>query len=101
MPPQYALYNEAEIEPGYDRAVVELVATLEDSPPTTDPGLKAICDFGVTHVYVGQEQGQVAAQELDPYLKPAELAIDPAFDLVYHQDRVWIFALKDGACPQQ
>jgi hypothetical protein len=101
MPPQYALYNEAEIEPGYGQAVVELVATLEDSPPTTDRGLKAVCDFGVTHVYVGQGQGRVAAQELDPILKPAELAAHPAFDLLYHQDRVWIFALKDDACPQQ
>ena len=100
MPPQYALYNEAESIPIYGQSVVGLVTSLEDSPPTTQAGLSALCDFGVTHLYVGQGQGRVAAQKLEPYLEPTELSADPAFDLVYHQDRVWVFEMKDDACAQ-
>ena len=40
----------------------------------------------------------VALEKLTPYLVPAELAASPHFDLLYHQDRVWIFALEDDAC---
>jgi hypothetical protein len=98
MPPQYALFNETESIPGYGRAVVDLVATLEEDPPTTRVGLRALCNFGVTHVYIGQGQGRIAMEVLDPYLDPAELADSDDFELQYHQDRVWIFSLGDGTC---
>jgi hypothetical protein len=98
MPPQYALFNEAEVQPGYGQAVVQLVTDLSETPPTTPAGLEKLCQFGVTHVYVGQGQGRVATIALTPYLVPDNLVASADFDLVYHQDRVWIFALKDGVC---
>jgi hypothetical protein len=98
MPPQYALYNEEEAIPGYGQSVVQLVHTLDDYAPTTDAGLDALCRFGVTHVYIGQGQGQVALNKLTPYLVPADLLASPDFDLLYHQDRVWIFGVKSDSC---
>ena len=98
MPPQYAVYNEVEAVPGYGQSVVRLVETLDGNAPTTDVGVDALCRFGVTHVYIGQGQGQVALNELTPYLVPADLLASPDFDLLYHQDRVWIFGVKDDSC---
>ena len=98
MPPQYALFNEVEAVPGYRQAVVQLVADLEEHPPTTSEGLEKLCEFGVTHVYIGQGQGKVASESLTPYLKPADLVTSPHFDLIYHEDRVWIFSVRGEAC---
>jgi hypothetical protein len=45
---------------------------------------------GITHVYIGQRQGQVNAP--GPALLPVEqLLASPNFRSVYHQDRVWVF----------
>jgi hypothetical protein len=98
MPPQYALLSESEAIPGYGRAVVQLVADLSQNSPTTDRGIETICQFGATHVYIGQGQGKVAQAALTPYLDAAQLSVSPYYELLYHQDRVWIFALKDGVC---
>jgi hypothetical protein len=98
MPPQYALYNEVETIPGYHQSLVRLVDTLDGYGPTTEVGVDALCRFGVTHVYIGQGQGQVALHELTPFLVPSDLLASPDFDLLYHQDRVWIFGVKDDAC---
>jgi hypothetical protein len=98
MPPQYALLNERETIAGYGRAVVQLVSELDENSPVTPEGLAKLCQFGVTHIYVGQGQGKVALEPLNPYLVPADLRSSPYFDLVYHEDRVWIFAVKDAVC---
>ena len=98
MPPQYAMFNEAEAAPGYGEEMVELVARLEAHGPTTPEGLAKICAAGVTHVYVGQGQGKVAKEHLKPFLNPPDLAKSPYFELVYHQDRVWVFTISGGAC---
>lgn len=43
----------------------------------------------ITHIYLGQQQGLV--NSLSPMLTPADLLSNTHFELVYHQDRVWIF----------
>jgi hypothetical protein len=98
MPPQYAMFNEAEADPGYGKALVQLVADLGEHTPTTPEGLKQICAAGVTHVYVGQGQGKIAQEPLQPFLNPADLVSSPYFELLYHQDRVWVFSLRGDAC---
>ncbi len=51
---------------------------------------------GVTHVYIGQRQGSVNnAGGLT--LKPEELLASSHFGLLYHQDRIWVFAVCDVA----
>lgn len=46
-------------------------------------------DRGVTHVYIGQQGGQV--NTTGNVLNPDELHNHPSFRSIYHQDRVWIF----------
>jgi hypothetical protein len=61
MPPQYALLNEAPAESGYSQRVVDLVAHLEEHSPASPEGLARLCEWGITHVYIGQGQGKVGA----------------------------------------
>jgi hypothetical protein len=98
MPPQYALLTETELEPGYGRRVVDIVAQLREASVTTEQGLQTLCNEQITHVYVGQGQGRVASPPSEPLYTPEELASSPLFSEVYHRDRVWIFELADGAC---
>ncbi len=97
MPPQYAMLNERPAQPGYTRRVVDLVATLETHSPASAEGLTVLCDWGITHVYIGQGQGRIGSGAI-PLFAPADLRTSPAFDLVYHQDRVSIFALAPQHC---
>jgi hypothetical protein len=74
-----------------------LVKLLE-SQPLTDPAVVgALCGQGVTHVYVGQRQGNVGAGVRQLY-PPQELLESPVYKVMYHQDRVYIFALDPAAC---
>src|SRR5262249_23622661 len=97
MPPQYALLNEAPSPSDYTRRVVDLVAGLEQAPPSAQPNVRLLCDWGITHVYVGQGQGRVglAAAQL---FTPQQFSESPLFSLVYRQDQVSIFALSAHAC---
>ncbi|MCG8348023.1 MAG: hypothetical protein MI924_09625 [Chloroflexales bacterium] len=97
MPPQYAMLNEAAALPGYTRQVVNLVAQLETIAPTESAGLRALCDWGVTHVYIGQVQGRVGAG-VRQLFQADDLLQSPAFQLRYRQDRVSIFAFDHQEC---
>ncbi len=98
MPPQYALFNEQAIAPGYRQAVVALVRQLEQTGLGSAEGLAAACDMGVTHVYVGQLQGRMGIPVPPPLFTVDELLANPAVTPIYHQDRVWVFALIEGTC---
>ena len=97
MPPQYALLNEAPVDPDYDQRVVDLVAHLETKPLDTAENLKALCSRGVTLVYVGQGQGKVGAGAMQLF-SPDVLEMSSAYQEVYHRDRVRIFALDSSMC---
>jgi hypothetical protein len=47
---------------------------------------------GIGYAYIGQQQGRVNSP--GPLLDPQTLQSDPRFELVYHQDRVWIFKIR-------
>ena len=100
MPPQYALFNERAEVPGYRESVVALVRQLEQQPLAVPESLAAVCDLGVTHLYVGQLQGQVGSPPPTPLFTAAELRASPDFELLYHQDRVWVFVLAQGVCAE-
>jgi hypothetical protein len=97
MPPQYALFNETANPPTYSNSVVELVAILEINNPSSPEVLKILCDWGITHIYIGQSQGETGAGAIKLYEPQDFLDISP-FELVYHQDRVYIFTLQPTAC---
>ncbi len=92
MPPQYAL-NEKPLQPNYTQQVVELVKQLERDGPSSPESMRLLCDRGITHAYIGQ--GRLGQKKL---FSPDQFAEKPAFKLVYHQDRVYIFALDARAC---
>jgi hypothetical protein len=97
MPPQYALVQEAPTDPDYTRRVVDLVARLETTLPASPEGIAALCEWGITHVYVGQGQGKVGAGARQLF-SPDALMTSSDFDVVYQQDRVHVFALHPQAC---
>ena len=53
--------------------------------------------MGVTHVYIGQTQG-LTGFGVAQLFAPEDFMSQPAFKLVYQGDRVYIFALTEGAC---
>ena len=54
--------------------------------------LADLTDRNVSYIYVGQLQGKVNSS--GPLFTSAQLRADPAFHLIYHQDRVWIFQIQ-------
>jgi hypothetical protein len=98
MPPQYALLTETEAEPGYGQRMVDLVAGLRQTPLTSPEGLALVCGEEITHVYVGVGEGRVAIPPSEPLFTAEEMLASSAFDAVYHQDGVWVFALTEEAC---
>lgn len=104
IPPQYALHVERPSEPDYSQAVNELVQHFFKNPPNTLESREVICNFiqPITHVYLGQRRGMVAATINPPPrpMLPANLLLqDPSFRLIYHQDRVMIFEFDREVCP--
>jgi hypothetical protein len=94
MPPQYALLNEAEITPGYSRNIVNSILAMRDNPFVSENDLALLKDLGVTHIYSGQAQGKV--NNPFPLINPQKLAQSPNLELIYREDRVWIFALAEA-----
>ena len=82
--------------------MIALVYKLETISPGSPQGVSLLCSEGITHVYIGQGQGKVAnrAMSLGPQLfSPEELLSSQDYSLLYHQDRVYVFALNAGICP--
>jgi hypothetical protein len=77
--------------PDYRDRVRELTFSILyhrlDNPDTQ----KLLHDWGVTHIYIGQQQGSVNAS---PSIDVDDLLKQPWVKPVYHQDRVWIFELE-------
>jgi hypothetical protein len=98
IPPQYALANEIPIEPDYSQRLINLQSQLEKTSLVSEAGVRLLCEYGITHVYIGQKQGKIANAG-EPLFTPTELAASSVFHLIYHQDRVYIYAVE-GACDQ-
>jgi hypothetical protein len=58
--------------------------------PDLQPILK---ERGVTHVYIGQQQGRVNSPNSS--FTPDELLNCGYYQKIYHQDRVWVFAVRE------
>jgi hypothetical protein len=99
MPPQYALWNEVPIEKGYTRDVIDLVAYLEEHAFSEQQTLDQLCARKITHVYIGQDQGEVGVGE-NQLFNPDDFSA-PFYHLVYAQDRVRIFEIDQGMCVAQ
>ena len=100
MMPQYATM-ETPIQPGYTQRMIALVKNLQTTSPGSPQGVALICGDGFHYVYIGQQQGEAALRFLGyPQLfSPNALLFNQDYRLLYHQDRVYVFALKTGICP--
>jgi hypothetical protein len=84
--------TEQSPRPEYRERVLDFVRQLQQTG-VDDPATLALLEVrGITHVYVGQQQGRVNYGGPD-ILDPAILLDSPHYRPVYHQDRVWIFEL--------
>jgi hypothetical protein len=97
MPPQYALFNEQSITPGYNKTVVDRIAVLEETALYSRDVLSFLCAADISHAYVGQGQGNVGAGVVQLYATQ-DLKESPFFNPIYHEDRVWIFEFDKSLC---
>ena len=98
MPPQYAISNEVPIEQGYSKKLIALENQLEKTSLNSQAGISLMCEYGITHIYIGQKQGMVGNKG-QPLFSVAELSSNPIYHQVYHQDEVYIYSVE-GACDQ-
>jgi hypothetical protein len=96
MPPQYALLNETPIDPNYSKNVVEIINTFTQTDPTTEEGISAMCQWGISHIYIGQKGGLM--NQAQPLLNWHDWPDTSSLELIYAQDRVKIYAFDQNLC---
>ncbi len=72
----------------------QLTLEIHEKTLTNDEVLNRLRQAGITHFYIGQQQGAINSG--GALFSPATLSQNPAFKVVYHRDRVWIFELLAG-----
>jgi len=77
--------------PGYRQWVNALTEEIQSKGITNPDVLSMLEQRNITHVYIGQQQGQIGYG--GPGLSPEILLASPYFSPIYHQDRVWIFEI--------
>ena len=84
-------YNfEMEPFPDYSKWVQIPTRMIEAHGITHPTTVETLKEYGVTHIYIGQQQGSVNYS--GPLrLNPVELSKDSHFNPIYQQDCVWIF----------
>jgi len=85
--------SEEGLEPTYTKQVNELIGAIEQYGLSDPSVINALRQNGINYIYIGQQQGRVNSP--GPLLDIDLLQSDPHFQLVYHQDRVWIFKIMD------
>jgi Family of unknown function (DUF6541) len=85
----------SELDPGSDlwQQIDELAHQTQERDLDDPEVLALLRQAGVTHVYVGQRQGRVNYTG-DHVIHPEQLVKSPHYELVYQQDRVWVFEIK-------
>ena len=81
---------ESEPMTGYYQWVHQPARMIQTHGLTNPETISTLEEHGITHVYIGQQQGRVNYS--GPYvLHPDEMINDPHFEVLYLQDRIWIF----------
>ena len=88
------LYATEIVEPeNYGLQVYELYREISQDSFASARIRQQLKKAGVTHIYVGQQQGQ-AGGGVGHAIDPSILQNSPFYQLLYHQDRVWVFSLN-------
>lgn len=72
----------------------QLITALQNQGKPTPEIKKLLQSLGITHVFIGQQQGQV--NTTTPLIDPQAFVDTEDYQLVYRQDRVWIFEITDS-----
>ena len=78
-------------EAGYTDHINELAKTIGEKGLSNPETMDLLQKHGINFVYTGQQQGRVNSPK--PLLDLNSLKVSPHFQLVYHQDQVWIFKI--------
>ncbi|MGH2521888.1 MAG: hypothetical protein ACRDH2_05230, partial [Anaerolineales bacterium] len=78
--------------PDYREWVNRLSARVFEKGLDDSETLALLREQGIKYIYIGQRQGKV--NNPGPILEPEQLLASAYFEPVYHQDRVWVFALN-------
>jgi hypothetical protein len=81
---------EKEPWPGYREWVNDMTRQVQGEGIDDPTTLAMLQERGITHVYVGQQQGRVNYSGPD-VLDPWALLRGTHYRPIYHQDRVWVF----------
>ncbi len=84
--------------PDYRNWVNALTAELQRQDIDAPDIQRLLHERGITHVYIGQRQGTVNYAGMHT-INPEHVLASPHFRLIYHEDRVWIFALLPDGDP--
>jgi hypothetical protein len=76
----------------YIEWINELTIDIQNKGIAHPDILSLLRERGISFVYFGQRHGQIGAGEPSIF-EPVQLLADPSFQLVYQQDRVWIFQI--------
>ena len=87
--------SEQGIIPDYVTYTNNLVDLIQENGLSHPDVLTELREREFTHIYIGQQQGQVNTTS-PPMLNPNELLNEPDFKLIYNEDRVWIFEIIDN-----
>jgi hypothetical protein len=92
LPPLLYL-TERGPRPDFPAWVNQLVAQIQRTGLDHSTVLDELKLRGIEYLYIGQRHGLVNTSQ--PLIKLDTLTNHPGFELVYHQDRVWIFQIRD------
>ncbi len=98
MPPQYALGLELPNKSGYSQDLINFIFNLNDITLSDQSSIPLLCDQKVSYVYIGQVLRGGTPADTPSYYDASELFKNPAFDLIYHKDRVYIFRMDQQYC---
>lgn len=86
--------------PGYRLWVNELTGQIQDRGACDPETVEMLRARGITHVYIGQQQGRVNYS--GPHVLVAQdLLSSSYYRPIYHQDQVWVFELVADSGAQQ
>jgi hypothetical protein len=91
--PPLTYSSERGTRPNYQEWINSLPAEILDKGIYDPDVLAKLSKRGVTHIYIGQQQGHVNYS--GPTLDPKRLMGSNHFKQIYNQDRVWIFEIRN------
>jgi len=92
IPPINLGFEEGPFE-GYRDWINSLTSAIRTKGIGDQGVLKMLEERGVTHIFIGQQQGHVNNPGI--VLDPNMISTLPQFTQVYHEDRVWVFKVND------